>query len=168
MADRMRRINKLFQYTTNTIYAIVSLALLVISLVMIGYAVSEVWYALYEGDEIVTTLLDAIGLIVISIAVFDVTKYLMEEEVLHDRELRSTREARRTLTKFLVIICIAVTLEALVFIFGAGTTDVNNLFYPTLLLLVSVFLVIGLGLFQWLTTDTEPGKQRKSSQDVKK
>ncbi len=150
-----RRLHRIFHYTTSAVYLLVSAALLAISLAMIGHAIWEVAHAFIYAGGVVETMLDGIGQIVISVAVFDVAKYLMEEEVLRERELRSPREARQTLTKFLVIIAIAVTLEALVFIFGAGTKDVNGLLYPTLLLAVSVLLIVGLGLYQRLSMYTE-------------
>lgn len=150
-----RRLHRLFHYTTSFVYLLVSGALLAISLAMIGHAVWEVANAFVYTGSVVGTMLDGIGQIVISVAVFDVAKYLMEEEVLRERELRSPREARQTLTKFLVIIAIAVTLEALVFIFGAGTSDVTKLLYPTILLGVSVMLIVGLGLYQRLSMYTE-------------
>jgi hypothetical protein len=60
-------------------------------------------------------LLDSIGLIVIAMAVFDVSKFLLEEEVFRIRDKGSLPDARERLTKFLVIIAVAVSLEALVF-----------------------------------------------------
>lgn len=146
---------RIFHWTADAFYVLVSAALLLVSLLMVGFGMWEVWWALTGQLDLVTTLLDAIGLIVISVAVFDVSKYLMEEEVLRDRELRSAREARQTLTKFLVIMSIAVTLEALVFIFGAGTHDVNDLLYPTILLGVSALLVVSLGFYQRLSASAE-------------
>lgn len=158
-----QRLHRLFHYTTSAVYLLVSAALLGISLAMIGHAIWQVTHAFIYSGSVVNVMLDGIGQIVISVAVFDVAKYLMEEEVLRERELRSPREARQTLTKFLVIIAIAVTLEALVFIFGAGTRDVNDLLYPTLLLAVSVLLVVGLGLFQRLSmyTESQAGGQNR-------
>lgn len=149
----------------SVIYSIVSLTLALISLAMVAYAVWEVWTAIATNTAIIHKILDAIGLIVVAVAVFDVAKYLMEEEVLRDRELRSAREARRTLTKFLVIITIAVNLEALVFIFGAGSTDVSTLLYPTALLVAGTLMVVGLGIFQRLSVSAEektgPSKSKK-------
>lgn len=146
---------KSFETVSHLIYTLVSLSMLAISLLMIGRGLWEVWHAFSVGGDIVKKLLDAIGLIVISMAVFDVAKYFLEEEVLRDRELRSAREARETLTKFLVIITIAVSLEALVFIFGAGKEKVSLLLFPTLLLVAVVLLIIGLGLYQRLSLITE-------------
>jgi hypothetical protein len=150
-----------FDRVTNLIYLFASVSLLLISLLLIGYGLWEVAVALYERHEIVSASLDAIGLIVISMAVFDISKYLYEEEITRNRELRSPGEARRTLTKFLVIVTIAVTLEALVFIFETGTTDMRMLIYPTALLVASVFLVLGLGWYQRLSWETESGSDAR-------
>lgn len=150
----MKSVNVVFGIA-NAVYTIISLTLALISVAMVTYAVWEVWIAIAAGAGIIGKILDAVGLIVVAVAVFDVAKYLMEEEVLRDRELRSAREARRTLTKFIVIITIAVNLEALVFIFGAGSTDISTLLYPTALLTAGTLMVIGLGIFQRLSVSAE-------------
>lgn len=150
----MKSVNVVFGIA-NAVYTIISLTLALISVAMVTYAVWEVWIAIAAGAGIIGKILDAIGLIVVAVAVFDVAKYLMEEEVLRDRELRSAREARRTLTKFIVIITIAVNLEALVFIFGAGSTDISTLLYPTALLTAGTLMVVGLGIFQRLSVSAE-------------
>ncbi len=144
----------------SVIYGLFCVCLLSISLAMAGYALWDIWVAVTTREAVIDKLLDAIGLIVISIAVFDVSKYLLEEEILRGRRLRSLRDARQTLSKFLVIISIAVTLEALVFVFGAGREDMRMLLYPTLLLFAATFLIVGLALFQRLSVDTEVKEQR--------
>jgi uncharacterized membrane protein YidH (DUF202 family) len=103
----------------------------------------------------VKALLDAIGLIVIGMAVFDVSKFLLEEEVFQSVGKESPVKQRETLIKFLVIIAIAVSLEALVFIFDAGKKEISNLIYPTFLLIAAVLVVIGLGVYQKLTRNEE-------------
>jgi hypothetical protein len=85
-----------------------------------------------------------------------VSRFLLEEEVLHSSGVKSPSKQRETLIKFLVIISIAVSLEALVFIFDAGKKDISNLIYPTFLLIAAVLLVIGLGVYQKLTRDEAP------------
>jgi hypothetical protein len=145
----------LIEFVTSIMYLIASLALLLISILLIGYGLWEVGYAIYQRQPYINASLDAIGLIVISMAVFDIAKYLYEEQVVRERELRSANEARQTLTKFLVIIVIAVSLEALVFIFQTGTTNIRELLYPTALLVSSVILVVGLGWYQKLSAGIE-------------
>lgn len=140
------------------IYFLVSLSLMLISLCMMGVAVHDVWQAFNDQTRLVVALLDAVGFIVIAMAVFDVSKFLLEEEVFKNRELGSPQEASVTLTKFIVIITIAVSLEALVFIFDAARKDITLLIYPTFMLFAVVLLIVGLGVFQKLNQSTNDKK----------
>jgi hypothetical protein len=140
---------------TRFMYIVAGLSFTLISLLLIAYAVWEVLDAIYHRRPYIDPSLDAIGLIVVSIAVFDIAKYLYEEQIVYETELRSAREARETLTKFLVIIVIAVALEALVFIFRTGTNKITELLYPTGLLVAAVILVVGLGWYQKLSSVVE-------------
>lgn len=72
-------------------------------------------------------VLDAIGYIVIAIAVFDVSKYLIEEEVIREREMRRASEARRSLTRLVATITIATLLEAVVITFKVACERVGDL-----------------------------------------
>lgn len=143
------------------VYIVVSVALTTIALTLIAYAAWKAWIAVSYSKDAVIGLLDSIGLIVISLAVLDVSKYLMEEEVLRDRELRSAVEARQTLTKFMVIICIAVSLEAVVYISRAGE-HIQNLLYPAILLLSAVAAMVGLGAYQKMSGAIEIKDQRQN------
>ncbi len=133
------------------VYGLISISLCLISLAMMGTALWGIWISLGEKTLLVKALLDAIGLIVVGMAVFDVSKFLLEEEVVIDSGAKSPKRQRETLLKFLVIIAIAVSLEALVFIFDAGKKDITMLIYPTFLLIASTLVVVGLGVYQKLT-----------------
>lgn len=135
------------------VYALISLSLGFISLTMMGAALWDIWISVHEKTLLVTALLNAIGLIVIGMAVFDVSKFLLEEEVFNSSGVKSPSKQRGTLLKFLVIIAIAVSLEALVFVFDAGKKDITTLLYPTFLLVAAVLVVVGLGVYQKLTKD---------------
>lgn len=101
-----------------------------------------------------------IGAVIISIEVIDVAKYIIEEEIIRERELCSPEEARKTLTKIFVIISIAVSLEGLVFIFKAGTDDLSLFLYPAFLIITAILAIIGLKVNQKLSTKTEQETKR--------
>lgn len=107
-----------------------------------------------ECDHL-NALLNFVGYLIIAVAIFDVGRYLLEEEVFRERELHSPKEARRSLTKFMVIIVIAVTLESLLNVLKAGAISLEALLYPAALFLVAVFLLVGLGVYQRLSSLTE-------------
>jgi hypothetical protein len=137
-------------------FTVASFILMVLAVALSAYAIYDLAVSLSvslaEGGE---GLLRAIGYMVIAIAVFDVSKYLAEEEVVRGRELRAASEARRSLTKFISTIAIAVFLEGLVTVFRVSKTNVPDMVYPTLLLLVGILIVLGLGAYQRLSASVE-------------
>ena len=144
---------KITNWLSRAVYALISLSLVLISLTMMGVALSNIWISIHGETLLVTALLDAVGLIVIGMAVFDVSNFLLEEEVFGRSNMKSPEKQRATLIKFFIIIAIAVSLEALMFVFDAGKKDISTLIYPTFLLIASVLIIIGLGIYQKLTRE---------------
>ena len=148
---------RLFQFLARGVFAVISLALMVLAAGLIVYAGMQLWevFGAPEAD-IGRSLLEAVGYTVIAVAVFEVAKFILEEEVLDPTEMRHTGEARRSITKFVSTIIIAVFLEALVTIFQASTDpDRSQMLYPTILLFAAVALIVGLGVYQRLSTAAE-------------
>jgi hypothetical protein len=144
------------QYLSRAVFGLASLALIVLAFAMILQALYEPVMGFWEsGEKGKTALLGAIGYIIIAIAVFDVAKFLIEEEVFEAREKREAGEARRSLTKFISTIAVAVFLESLVTVFRVSTERVSEMLYPTLLLVSGTLLVLGLGLYQRLSVTVE-------------
>ncbi|UFH58277.1 general glycosylation pathway protein [Sulfurovum mangrovi] len=138
---------------SRTVYGLISLSLGIISLAMIVSSLYSIWTSLHEQMLFTNSLLDAVGFIVIGTAIFDVSRFLMEEEVFKVHGEETSMKQRMILIKFLVIIIIAISLEALVFVFSAAKKDISLLVYPTFLLLTAVMLVIGLGVYQRMTKE---------------
>lgn len=149
---------KIFEYSTTILYLLVAIILTFMSLAIMWWSISEVLEGIAEFShkkEFIFTMLQSIGTIVISVAILDIAKYMIEEEVFRIKELREAAEARRTLTKIMTIIAIAVSVEGLVYIFKAGTKDITHLVYPAVLILTSVLVIIGLGIYQKLSVSVE-------------
>lgn len=133
------------------VYFVAATAVLtILALALLGMAVWEVATALVRGD--VLGILDGAGLVIVGFAIIETSKFVAEEEVLRSKELRSAVESRRSLTKFITIIVIAMSLEALVMVFEAGRGDVGTMIYPTALFATAMFALVALGLFQWLSS----------------
>lgn len=135
------------------LYFLVSFILLGISLLLVGYGLWEVWSAVHlASTQVMDKLLDAIGVIVVSLALFDITKYLIAEEVTIEQTLTKTiQQTEQMLTKFLSIIAVAISMEALVFIFRTGKSDVTQLLYPIILLFAGMAMVLTLGMYTRIT-----------------
>ena len=148
-----------FDFISRAIFGIAAFVLAFFALVLAGSAVSDFIVAAWTRQHIGLSALSGIGYVVVSIAVYDVAKYLVEEEVVRGRELRVASEARRSLTRFISTIAIAVFLEALVTIFRVSQESVDELLYPTALLVAAIMLVLGLGVYQRLSVTVEKREQ---------
>jgi hypothetical protein len=143
-------------YVTRAVFAGASLLLLLSAMALIGFGLSDAVENIRAPDQSgADAVLDLLGYVIVAIAVFDVAKYIFEDEVRRGNEKRSAAEARRSLTKFLSTIVIALFLEALVVVFKTARGDVSQLIYPTALLLASVFVLVGLGAFQRFSATVE-------------
>jgi hypothetical protein len=148
---------RLYQLLVRGVFGIVGVALMAVALGLIVYAGLQLVNAFRAPDGSVgQSLLDCVGYAVIAVAVFDVAKYILEEEVIDPTEMRNAGQARRSNTKFISIISIAVFLEALVVIFQTSKgPDISMMLYPTLLLLSGVAMLVGLGVYQRLSVGVE-------------
>lgn len=157
--------NKIFNRLTSVLYLFVSITLISLAIIIIGFSLYElIFIKFFQHANLVLAILQAIGAVVIATAIIDVAKYMFEEEVIKgDKELRKPEEARETLTKIIVIISIAISVEGLVYIVKAGAEDMRLLIYPASLVLSSTAMVVGLGLYQKLSTEAEE-RSRKSKE----
>ncbi|MCH9697172.1 MAG: hypothetical protein K0U68_03630 [Gammaproteobacteria bacterium] len=161
---------KSFAYLTTLMYLIAAVCLVLLALTTITWAVLNTIDSLQNFSMSITNSLQSVGAIIISIAVIDVAKYLVEEEVIRDKELRSPDEARKTITKIFVIISIATAMEGLVYIFKAGTGDITLLVYPGLLIMFSSISIVCLGAYQLFSIKVEKaiidGKTKKIAENA--
>jgi choline-glycine betaine transporter len=144
------------EFVSRGVFGIASVVLMLIALALSFYSASLIVAALASSwGEAGPALLGAIGYVVIAMAVFDVAKYFVEEEVIRGREMRLASEARRSLTKFMSTIVIAVFIEALVMVFREGSKDITMVLYPSAILFMGILTILGLGLYQRLSADVE-------------
>ena len=140
-----------------TIHFFAAIILILIAMIIMVWSVYEIVnnFLVYNKDEFIPLILQSVGAIIIAAALIDVAQYMIEENVFHDKELREPKEARKTITKIMVIISIAVSIEGLVYIFKAGTKDLQLLIYPAVLILVSSISIVALGIYQKLSVTIE-------------
>lgn len=142
---------------SQAVFGVLSLFMMILAGGLVVYSVVQLFQGFGSADvSNGRALLDSIGYAIIAIAVFEVAKFIFEEEVVSPTELRHAGEARRSLTKFISTIAIAIFLEALMAIFETTKGGrIDLMLYPTLLLFAGVTLIVGLGIFQRLSVDAE-------------
>jgi len=148
-------VHRVASYVSRSFYFLASLLFIVAALCLVLKAFQEIYIFVIVHGKIDKDLLDSISYAIIAIAVADVGRYLFEEEVQRDKQSHSPDEARQTLTRFMVVIAIAVALEGLVGIFEAANKDFTLVLWPLALILASVLIMVGLGVFLRLVSGPE-------------
>jgi len=156
------------ELVSRAVFGLASVVLMLIALALSVYSAGLIFVALSgPWAEAGNGLLESIGYVVIAVAVFDVAKYFFEEEVIRGREMRLPSEARRSLTKFVSTIAIAVFIEGLVMVFRQGSQDIAMVLYPAAILLLGIVIILGLGVYQRLSANVEQQVEAKDKVDEK-
>jgi hypothetical protein len=138
------------------LFSLVGGSLLLLAFALLAASLTGVITDIHDGEFRIYSLLNRISGVVISVAVLDLGKFILDEEIIRGRDLRSTSEVRISVTKFMTIILIAMSLEALVMVFKVSTSDdFSTIVYPSILLTIIVFALIAIGVFQLLTRKAE-------------
>ena len=141
-----------FDWLARLLFVMVALALFALAITLVISGAWQLVRGAFGGEIGIFNLMNGVGLLIVSLAIADVAKFVVEENVVRDRELRSPAEALRSLTKFMTIIIIALSLEAVVGIFEAGREkQFAQLVYPTLVMAAAILALVGLGAFQYLS-----------------
>lgn len=154
-------------------YVAATMFLMGLAALLLGNAVWEVAWGAFS-DAPVDQILDSIGIVIIGFAVVETAKFIGEEEIVRRRELRSSVESRRSITKFITIIVIAASLEALVMVFQTSREGLEYAIYPAILFASAMFALIALGTYQWLSShidhkgETREIEETSGAEDEKK
>lgn len=152
ITERKEWYKRLVLSASNAGYIVACSALYFISLAIIGFSCVIVYKEMMKPSFSTYAILDEVGLIVFSIAVFDVAKHLLLEEVFKGKKAQDSNELKTTLVKFMNIIITAILLKGLVLAIETSTKDITQIFYPILLIISPSFLLISLGVYLKLSS----------------
>ena len=151
-----KRATSIVQKVTNAAYILVSIILFIIAFTIIFWSVYQIITDVIHGSSSETgwrlyKVMEEVAFIVFAVAVADVARYLLVEEVLHGKEKKPHAERRKALSNLILIITTAFSLEGLILTIQMAKISIEKLIYPIMLLIVSAILLIALGLYQKLS-----------------
>ncbi len=91
----------------------------------------------------------------LGLAVFDLAKTTLEEEVLMHKDIFRHSATRRTITRFIAAILIAVSIEALLMMFKSSLGDGSQIQSAVLMMFSAVGLLMALGAYVYLGAKAE-------------
>jgi len=140
-----------------SLHAIIALLFVCASLVLLVIAAQTGWEALASGLDVSAAqgIIEAIGLAAIAVVALQIAQTVVEEEVIRESQISAPTRVRRYLSRFLVVIVVALAVEGLVATFKALHEDMAQLLYAAALLCTVALLLAGWGAFIWLNRAAE-------------
>ena len=141
--DAHHRVHPLFQ----AVYALVGGLLLIVAGLLLISATHSLLEVLYKNVHLATQAFGIVILITLAMAIFDLGKTILEEEVLRHKDIHHHDSTRRTITRFMSAIVIAVSIESLLLMFKSLLGESTQLIDAVWMLLAAVALLTGLGVY---------------------
>jgi hypothetical protein len=152
------------------VHGVVAVMFAAISLLLMWIAGKTAWIAM-TGDDSANQAIEAIGLLAVSVVALQIAQTIIEEEVIRDSHVSAPTRVRRYLSRFLVVVVVALSIEGLVATFKALHEDPLLLPHAASVLVSAAMLLIGWGVFIKLNRaaeDVEPeAMEDAKSEDAK-
>ena len=119
------------------------------AIVMTIIAAKVGWQAVATGldREGAQDIIESIGLLAAAVVALQISQTIAEEEVIREMHVSAPTRVRRFLSRFMVILVVALVIEGLVATFKALHEDLSRLVYAALLLFAAAALLASWGVF---------------------
>jgi hypothetical protein len=127
------------------------------ALVLLCVAAYSGWVAISQGDGESTAMgiIQALGVAAVAVVALQIAQTITEEEVIREAHVSGPTRVRRFLSRFLVVVVVALTVEGLIGTFKALREDMTQLPYVAALLVAVGVLLASWGVFVWCNRAAE-------------
>jgi hypothetical protein len=139
------------------IHAVLALLFVVAAVILFVTTLRTAWHLLGEGfsDNLALEVIQMIGLTAIAVVALQIAQTIAEEEVIREAHVSGPTRVRRFLSRFMVVIVVALAVEGLIATFKALREDPSQLLHGASLLVAVGFLLAGWGAFVWCNCAAE-------------
>jgi len=133
----------------SALHGLLALLFATASLMLVVIASKIGWGAFIEGLTRASAqrIIEAVGLLAASVVALQIAQTIAEEEVVRTAHVSGPTRIRRFLSRFLVVLVVALAIEALVATFRAADEAPMDLLYAATLVLAVGILLAGWGIF---------------------
>jgi len=141
----MKIISRVFSVVHASMAALFACA----ALLLIVIASKSVWVAVVAGldREAAQGVIEGIGLLAAAVVALQIAQTITEEEVMRDAHISGPTRVRRFLSRFLVVVVVAISIEALVATFKASHEQPVQLVFAACILFAVAVLLAAWGFF---------------------
>lgn len=153
--------------------AVMAALFAIVAVVLVVASAQVAWEAVSGGLDLAAAqeVIEAMGLLAAAVVALQIAQTIAEEEVLREAHVSAPTRVRRFLSRFLVVLVVALVIEGLVATMKALHEDMTLLAQAALLLSASGVLLAGWGVFIQLNRsaeDVEPGAMQEAKQEDEK
>lgn len=157
----------------STVHALMALLFACAALLLIAIAARIGWTVFAAGldQAAAQKVIEAVGLLAAAVVALQIAQTITEEEVIRDAHISGPTRVRRFLSRFLVVVVVALAIEGLVATFRALHEDPAQLPYAASILLSVGILLAGWGAFVRLNRyaeDLEPEAMEAAKREDRK
>lgn len=143
--------NKFFSTVTKSFYIIAGFFMMFLSGVAIVYAGVDFVTNLMQNALSIDTIFKPIIATTLGLAIFDLAKTILEQEVYYKSYIKDPKIEIKTLTKFLVTILIALSIETLMVVFKIAIENYDKLINALYLMIGTSLFIVSLSLMIFIT-----------------
>jgi hypothetical protein len=165
----MRTLTRLFR----TVHGLMAFLFACAALMLVAIATRMGWAAFAGSLDAAAaqTIIEAVGLLAAAVVALQIAETIFEEEVVRDADISAPTRVRRFLSRFFVVIVVALAFEGLVATFKALREDPAQLVYAGTLLAAVALLLAAWGVFVYLNRfaeELEPEAMADAKREDKK
>lgn len=121
------------------------------SLALIAYAVYNIWIVATEvASDLLSGLFRSIIALTLALAIFDLSKTILEHEVFYKSLSRSNNLENRLLARFITSIIIALSIESLMVVFKIALSDYSEMIHAFYLICGVGIMIVSLSLLLFI------------------
>ncbi len=139
---------------------IVSVLFLLAGFALILLAGTHLWNGVQLFDEVeltgrINAVLESIAILTVAVAALELGQTILEEEVQRGAQMSAPTRVRRFLSRFMVVLVVALSIETVVLIFRVGQDTPELLPYVASVGYAAAALLAAWGVFIWLNRGAE-------------
>ncbi len=154
-------------------YAAIIVLFVCCAVALVVFAVMELWHGVNPSAglalrERFNSVLESIGLLTIAVVSFELGQTILEEEVRREEQVSAPTRVRRFLSRFMVVVVVALAIESLVTVFELAHDDPTKLPHAASIAAGAALLLAAWGVFIKLNRsaeELEPEAMEKTKQE---
>lgn len=132
-----------------TVHGLMALLFAFGAVLLVAIAARVGWQSIAAGLDRAAAqgIIEAVGLLAAAVVALQISQTITEEEVIRDAHISGPTRVRRFLSRFMVVVIVALAIEGLVATFKAVHEDSSHLLYAASILTAVGLLLAGWGVF---------------------